>query len=155
MHGLKVHHFINNTPQLNILHAALIYDCLGALFFPPTTPLKGTESFSALSYSFTSMLYCYSPEIARSHYPGWISLRVTGQFALTTENNPLKLVRATMAEQLWERQSEHNSSSIMLDQRKANPVTCLQQSKPANTQGRGGEQNQPIQQYIHEHPPSL
>jgi len=33
MHGLKVHHFINNTPQLDILHASLIYDCLGAFFF--------------------------------------------------------------------------------------------------------------------------
>lgn len=33
MHGLKVHHFINNTPQLDILHASLIYGCLGAFFF--------------------------------------------------------------------------------------------------------------------------
>lgn len=48
MHGLKVHHFINNTPQPDILHATLIYDCLGAFFFLlPTTPLKGTKSFSA------------------------------------------------------------------------------------------------------------
>lgn len=100
MHGLKVHHFINNIPQLDILHATLIYDCLGALFSPPTTALKGTESFSALFYYFSSTLYCYSPKIARSHYPGWISLTVTGQFAQTTENNPLELVKATTAEHL-------------------------------------------------------
>lgn len=39
MHGLKVHHFINNTPQLDILHASLIYDCLGAFFFFYFLPL--------------------------------------------------------------------------------------------------------------------
>lgn len=83
MRGLKVHHFINNAPQLDILHAALIYDCLGAIFNPPTTPLEGTESFCLLGYT-TAV-----PQIAKSHYTGWISLGVTGKFTLTTENNPL------------------------------------------------------------------
>lgn len=45
MHGLKVHHFINNTPQLDILRASLIYDCLGAFLPLPNTPLKGNEYF--------------------------------------------------------------------------------------------------------------
>lgn len=97
MHGLKVHHFINNTTPLDILHAALIYDCLGAFFPPPTTPLKETESFSVLLYSFTSRLFCYSPEIGRFRSPGWISSKVTGQFALTTEINPLRLVKAAVS----------------------------------------------------------
>lgn len=71
MHGLKVHHFINNTPQLDILHASLIYDCLGAFFFLLlTTLLKGTESFSTLLYYLTCRLCCHNLEVDRSHYPG-------------------------------------------------------------------------------------
>jgi len=51
MHGLKVHYFINNTPQLDILHAALIYDCLGA-FFPSCYSFKEDRVLSSIILFF-------------------------------------------------------------------------------------------------------
>lgn len=52
MHGLKVHHFINNTPQLDILHAALMYDCLGAFFSPSNYSFKGDGVFFSIILFF-------------------------------------------------------------------------------------------------------
>lgn len=52
MHGLKVHHFINNTTQLDILHAALIYDSLGAFFPPSYYSFKGNWVFFSVIVSF-------------------------------------------------------------------------------------------------------